>query len=356
MDIDLPRLRDILYFDFEKASSIWSQLQWGRSKEISVTTEANTEQQIEAGAGIPKIIEAKFNVGEGEKRTTLETRILHHDLLSRIENMLSSASLVININEVLPPEEASAEIIRNAIGGAPYVVASGWSFIEDHQRILSISEKFNDLTKFISRSALEGVKKSPEYLELADQIEELKNIAKSNTDRNKKSQELAKIKGLEKNLESLLTPAVTGVDQWILDGIKLWITTFVPTRINFRVYPFPKCPSFQIICNLKRDSFVDQDLEHLLYGYTAHPNIPLAIFGLITSIPPESGEAFDPLSEFSEESKLTNEMSFEKAYRGMFGAMDGLENFFRYSRYPNITVHPIAVFRPFTNITEKKAA
>jgi len=44
---------------------------------------------------------------------------------------------------------------------------------------------------------------------------------------------------------------------------------------------------------------------------------------------------------------MTKEMIFEKAFRGMFGGMDGLENFVKYSRYPNITVHPIAVFRPF---------
>ncbi len=204
MNIDLPMLRDILYFDFEKASSIWSQFQWGRSKEISVTTEENADQQVEIGVGIPQLAEAKLNVGAGEKRTILETRILHHDLLNRIEALLSLAGLVVNLNEAISSDETSPDAIRTSIGDIPYVVASGWSFIEDYQRILSISERFTDLAKFVGRSAMEGFKDNPAYLELLHTIEQAKETAKSITDRNKKAQELAKIKGLEKNLEKML--------------------------------------------------------------------------------------------------------------------------------------------------------
>ena len=79
----------------------------------------------------------------------------------------------------------------------------------------------------------------------------------------------------------------------------------------------------------------------------------MAIFGLITSIPPQSGNTFDPLAEFEENTSMSREMHFEKAFRGMFDAMEGMESFVKYSRYPNITVHPIAVFRPF-RLTDKE--
>jgi hypothetical protein len=354
--MDIPQVRDILYFDFEKASSIWSQLQWGQLEKISVTSEESTDHKLGAGLGIPNLADVKLNVGEGEKRTILETRILHHDLLNRIESLLSSAGLVTNINQALTSSESSIENIHGAIGETPYIIATGSSVIEDYQRIFSISEKFNDLAKFIGRSAMEGVKSNPEYLEIEKTINELKEASKSIADRNKKAQAKAQIHTLENNIEKMLQSQVSSVDQWILDGVKLWITTFMPTRINFRVYPFPSCPSFQVLCNLKRDSFVDQDLEHLLYGYGTRPNIPLAIFGLITSIPPKSGEIFDPLIEFEDNADMSKEMIFEKAFRGMFGAMDGLENFVKYSRYPNITVHPIAVFRPFNIKSEQETA
>jgi hypothetical protein len=46
-------------------------------------------------------------------------------------------------------------------------------------------------------------------------------------------------------------------------------------------------------------------------------------------------------------STLTDKMEFEKAFRVVFSAMDNLEDFMRYSRYPNVTIHPIAVYRSF---------
>jgi len=116
-------------------------------------------------------------------------------------------------------------------------------------------------------------------------------------------------------------------------------------RINFRIYPIVDCPSFQILCNLKTACFVDQDLEHLLYGYGYRPNIPLTAFGLITSIPSQSELQFDPMTEFKDNDKLTDKAKLEKAFRDMFSAMDAMEDYVRYSRYPNITIHPIAVFR-----------
>ena len=93
------------------------------------------------------------------------------------------------------------------------------------------------------------------------------------------------------------------------------------SRINFRVYPFTNCPSFQVLCNLKRDCFVDSDLEHLMYGYGNRPNVPLAVFGLVTSLPPEDDPAFDPLAEFETDEALPERVAFEKAFRKMFGAI-----------------------------------
>jgi hypothetical protein len=114
--------------------------------------------------------------------------------------------------------------------------------------------------------------------------------------------------------------------------------------VKNRSRAFPECTSFQVLCNLKRECFIDSDLEHLLYGYGNRPNVKLAVFGLITSIPAIGGSTFDPLREFSERTNLSPEEAFEHAFRAVFGAMDGLEAFVRYSRYPNITVHPLAVW------------
>jgi hypothetical protein len=56
------------------------------------------------------------------------------------------------------------------------------------------------------------------------------------------------------------------------------------------------------------------------------------------------------MREFELSAALPERVAFDKAFRGMFGAMEGLESFVRYSRYPNVTVHPIAVYRSFSGI------
>jgi hypothetical protein len=73
----------------------------------------------------------------------------------------------------------------------------------------------------------------------------------------------------------------------------------------------------------------------------------LAVFGLITSLPPEGDLPFDPMTEFTQSAELSPQEIFENAFRGVFIGMEGLESFFRYSRYPNVTIHPIAVYRSF---------
>lgn len=273
-----PKIRDILYFDFEKASSIWSQFQWGKSESISFETEENSNQNAGINLGLPNIAQAKFGLSEGDKRTIIETRILHHDLLNRIETLLESSNLIIDLNKKLSSDTDSPEVIRNVISNIPYIVGSGWSILEDYKKMYEISDKFNELAKFPGRSVQEGYKKTPEYTELSQKLEKAKIDMKLIKDNKQRAIASRNIKDLNESIQKLITSKITAVEQWIIDGIKLWIKTFVPNRINFRVYPFSKCPSFQILCNLKRESFVDQDLEHLLYGYSYRPNIPLTIF------------------------------------------------------------------------------
>ena len=55
---------------------------------------------------------------------------------------------------------------------------------------------------------------------------------------------------------------------------------------------------------------------------------------------------FDPMKEFEQlESGASDPLVFEKGLRGMFRGMDDLEQFIRFSRYPNVSVYPLAVYR-----------
>lgn len=347
MTQDTAPLRDLLYLDFDKAASIWSQFERGLLERISVTEDTGKTRAAGTKFGVPGVAGVNLGVDYLDKRSTLESKTLHHDVLNRIEERLIQAGLVTDLSEAVNPSESSAETIRDAIGNRPYLRAEGHSVVEDYRRIVAISEKFNELVAFIARSGQEAIKQSPEYKQLEDLIAAAREAANTVQDRNQKAVQRDKAKTIQRQIEDLAKPQLTNVDQWLLDGIRLWINTFMPNRINFRIYPFPNCPSFQVMCNLKRDCFVDSDLEHLLYGYGNRPNVPLAVFGLVTSLPADSVPGFDPMKEFETDVRLPERVAFEKAFRAIFGGMEGIEAIVRYSRYPNVTVHPIAVYRSF---------
>ena len=351
----MKAIKDIVYFDFDKAASIWSQFEGGLSERVSTTEDRSKGVDGGTTIGIPRMAQIRLGADYSSAQSVLESKILHHDLLNRLDEQLSEAGLVIDLGDQVDSAESSPEAIRTAIGNKPYVKASGWSVVEDYKRILDISEKFKKLIDFIKKCALEAVKESPEYAKLQQTIDEARQNMNQIQDRNQKSLAKSNLQTLESSLSQMARSELSSVEQWLLDGIKLWIDTFMPNRINFRVYPFESCPSFQVICNLKRECFVDEDLEHLLYGYGNRPNVPLAVFGLITSLPAEFGHPFNPVTEFDQMKALNDKVSFEKAFRAVFAAMDEFEDWMRYSRYPNVTVHPIAVFRQFVIEPKKKS-
>jgi hypothetical protein len=340
-------IKDIIYFDFDKSASIYSQFHGGLRESLSLTEDKTKERTLGAKLGLTGIAEAKFGTDYINATSIIESKVLHHDLLNEIEQDLNQQKLIADLNKEVDSSVTSPEDIRLAIGEKPYILAEGWSVIEDYSHIRAITEVFNKIIEFISHCAESSIKQSPEYLKIQQALDEKREEIKGITDRNQRALAKSQLSGIENQLKATLTPKLTQVDDWQIAGIQKFIDTFMPNRINFRIYPFESCPSFQIICNLKRGCFIDQDLEHLLYGYSNRPTVRLAVFGLITSIPSKTGHKFDPMSEFESEDKLSDKLAFEKAFRSIFGAMDELEDWMRYSRYPNITIHPLAVFRQF---------
>jgi hypothetical protein len=141
--MSIPKIRDLLYFDLDKASSLLSQFEWGLIDQISITQDETDSQSGGAKAGIPQIAEIDFGVDKQKKRSIFETKKLHHDILNRIETQLTQAELVVDLTSSLEKDENSADRIREVIGDKPYVKAQGWSVIEDYQRIMSITSRVN---------------------------------------------------------------------------------------------------------------------------------------------------------------------------------------------------------------------
>jgi len=317
-------LRDLLYFDFDKATSLWSQLAGGLREKVSVSAEAQKDRKGGLTIGIPKILEATIGGSGADKKTVLESKLLHHDLLNLLEESLTGLELAIDLNRMLPDTESSADSIREAIGAKPYVIAQGYSAIEDYHRIRALTDSFTPLAQFIATC---GVQSTPEVQQLLQERFNKQTALESEKDKHKQLRLSAELQRTQDKLHAILQAVIQVPDKWLLDGIRQFIDTFMKNRINFRIFPFEKCPSFQLICNLKRNCFVDEDLEHLLYGYSNRPTVPLTVFGLVTAIPAKDSEPFDPLKEFHECPDLVDEVLFEKAFREMFQAIEGLEKF-----------------------------
>jgi hypothetical protein len=334
-------IRDLIYFDFDKTTTVWSLLEGGGN--ASPGDEGRTERNRRIRSGVERSGDGRAI--DADERGFIESALLHRDLLDSIEGDLSTQGFIADVNELLSPGESSGAAIREAIGESPYIKAEGWSTVEDYQRILSIADQFNEIIDFIGKAEVQSMRNTEGYQELQRAIEDARTAINATADRNQKAIAKTKLQSAERQIAEMLRPGISPIEAWLLDGVQKWITTFMHNRINLRIYPFTECPSFQVICNLKRECFIDQDLEQFLYGYGNRPNVPFTVLGLITSAPPEGPVAFDPMKEFDRITDPSEKIIFEKIFRSLFNVMGEIESFVKFSRYPNVTVHPLALFR-----------
>lgn len=110
--------------------------------------------------------------------------------------------------------------------------------------------------------------------------------------------------------------------------------------------PFDDFPEFQIVANLKNQFLVNGTFENIIYTYGSRPNVKLTIFGIITSCPQPTDQRTNPSDEFNyiDETELSVEKIYEKAFRGVFSSIEGLEKFFEVY-YPKVSVSPIGIYR-----------
>jgi hypothetical protein len=129
----LHSLYDLIYLDFNKASSIYSQIKGGLINQIQSAIESTDNVSPSAGIDI-KFLKAQIGGLSQEKTSQLETKTLHHDLLVKLENELQSAGVLIDFdNHQIDVNDLDQ--IRNTIKNYDYVKAEGWTTIEDYERL-----------------------------------------------------------------------------------------------------------------------------------------------------------------------------------------------------------------------------
>lgn len=282
-----PRLRDLVYLDFEKAASVFSQIEGGLLRETQSSVEAGMDGGIsgELNVGFAKV---GSRLGASDKSLELSSRVLHHDVLARIESWLASEKILLDMNDVFRGMKPSEDEIRAAmVGGPPYVRAEGWVMLEDYRRMSEIAANFNSLMAFLIRCSTDTAKKSPEYQELSAQLTEMKERAKAQPNRDERAREVERVKSIERQLEAMLEGAASGgkVEDWLVQGIMQLVELFKRDHVNLRLYPFEERPGFQLLANLKPNCFVDGDLGNFRFAYGIKPNVKLTVLGIVTSMP-----------------------------------------------------------------------
>jgi hypothetical protein len=338
-------LYDFLYVDLPKVVSMYSQLTGGVVETTEISTQSSRTSDNKRNYDF-KIFRHDAGGTEDLRQSEKELIKPHHALLLDLERELTNQGYLFDLGLDGTLTSLSDTTSRERIARYLCIKATGRVVIEDYERIKNIAVAFPEIVKLINKSNQSSLLSSPAYLELQEQIKEASQQAKNERNPQQKSfkeVQLREVKQRVKQLEEA-SPGVPGVDQWILDGMKTWIDTFLPGIINLRLYPDSSSPAEQIFGHLKKEFFEESDLNSFHFTYGSKPSEKLTMIGIITSVPAQEDDEFDPMSEFIRDD-LQDAESVEKGFRATFRGFDGFEQMIRTLRYPRILVQPLVLYR-----------
>lgn len=331
-------IKDLIYFDYDKAKSINSQINGGIISEITRAIEKEGNIESEVGLDI-KIFKSKIAGGEKEKSLKTEKIELYHELLNEVENVLEEKKILANLNTEYLKLDSNSSIFLENLPNLTYIKATGYCSFEDNERFKRIMLNFNDVQRLIHTSVLDN---DPEIKKYKKEINDLKRqIKKSNNQK-----DLSKLVAIEKSIDKVMEERADAIllDETFVERIEIFLNTFTPNRLNFRLAPIDDFNDFQILSNLKNQYLVNGDFENIIYTYGSKPNIKLTVFGIITSCPLIIDDRVSMNKDY-EGMNLPDEVIFEKAFRNVFDSFENFEKFFFVPSYPKIAISPIAIYR-----------
>lgn len=337
-------LYDYLYVDLPKVISLYSQLTGG-VVESRETTHEHGKTADNKRAYDFKVFRHDAGGTANDKTGTKELVKPHHAVLAELEAELTAQGYLLDLNSGGIERSLRDPELRQLLAGSLCVKATGRAVIEDYERMKGISKDFPEVAKFVNESIKSGLKDSAAYKEVEAQLQTIGAELKAEKDRNTRARKEEHLRQLKAQLAQIASSAKIGVvDQWVLDGFRTWVDAFIPGIINLRIYPSVERPDEQVFGHLKREYFEDSNTSSFHFTYGTVPTERLSMIGIVTALPSESTDPFDPLAEFLREGLVSNE-SVESAFRGLFRGFGGLEQMVRTSRYPRVLVQPVVVYR-----------
>jgi hypothetical protein len=302
-------LYDYLYADLPKIASLHSQL-------------------------VPSVV--------GAQAATLT----NHQLLQALEKGLADQGYLLDLSGDQAGRSLRNALLRKRLTTTLCIKVTGHAVIEDYQRIRRRVEAFPEVAAFLNKSVQSSVRNSDDFKQLELMVTALSEEMKENLDRDARAAGQLRLKESKAELEEAIAAAtaVKDVEPWVLDGLKTWLDTLLPGIVNLRVYPTAEAPDEQVYGHLKREYFDGQDLEAFHFARGAAPSLPVTLLGILTALPPQSQDAFNPLAEFDREGLANGEL-MERSLREVFQRFDAVDQLARTSRFPRIGVQPLVLYR-----------
>ncbi len=306
-------IRDYLYVDLPKLTSLHSQLTGASGASIASAEE--------------------FSKAQPSHLLTLESTLSAQGYLLDLDEALSSGSL-------------RTSNLRSALTDTLCVKVTGRILIEDYQRIRRSMDAHPDGVSFVNNSVQAVIRATDDFRQLELTIAAEADQLKEDTDRSSRAAAQARLLQMRSDLNEAVNAArvVSGVEQSALDGLKTWIDSYLLGIINLRLYPKSEFSDEQITGNLKRECFHDQNLASMQFAYGTCPSFPMTLIGIVTSVPAEGTNVFNPLAEFDRE-MLSNLQTLEKSNREIMKGIDVLDDLARTCRFPRVMVQPLLIYR-----------
>lgn len=337
-------LYDYLYVDTKKVLSTYNQLT-GAIVSVGDSTYA-TVGQAESKKKYDFKIFKNDSAAAQEGQGTQEQVKPHHLLFQELEQELASQGHLVDLSGQKMATKIQDKEFRKTLKNTFCIKITGRCVIEHYERMKKISESFPDIAALINQSNKAAVKSTDAYKELMAQIKAREAEIAKIKDRNARNIQKAPLKEQKKKLQDLLEKQTQAgvVEQWILDGLKTWIDTFITGIINFRVYPDQEQTAVQVFGHLKQENFFDMDVSAFHFTYGSVPTEELTLLGIVSSVPNPEDAAFNPHQEFLK-GDLSSKEAVERGFRSVFRGFEGFEQMVRTCRYPRVLVSPLLVYR-----------
>ena len=137
----MKSIKDLIYFDYDKAKSISSQLSGGLINEITRAIEEEGGLNSELGFDL-KILKGSISNSDKERKIRTERIELYHELLNDVEKKLTKKNILKDLNLSLT---TSFNDFLDEVPNFNYIKANGWSSFEDFKRFKEIMSNFNEI-------------------------------------------------------------------------------------------------------------------------------------------------------------------------------------------------------------------